>query len=102
MSGSWHGKIAVRLWLVGLFQLALVFLGALFVGPLTADYFFQADMSEVREQLAPYLDDEKRLSAELRQIASQSGAEVSIFDLENQLLATNTEPRLTRADASSG
>lgn len=94
MSGPWRGKIAVRLWLVGLFQLALVVLGALFVGPLTAHYFFEADLGGLREQLAPHLDDAEQLSAELRRAASHSQVEVSIFDLQNNLLATNTEPPL--------
>lgn len=88
------GRLAVRLWMVGLLQLSLVVLGAFLMGPVMGRILWRADMGALSETILPVLGDPDALEHELARLLTVDHAEVSVYGKDGELRASNVQPPL--------
>ncbi|HEX2735087.1 MAG TPA: HAMP domain-containing sensor histidine kinase [Polyangiaceae bacterium] len=87
-------NLAMRLTAVGIVQLAAVLVMALFIGFLVARQSRHTDMDALTRRIESKLTDPVALLHELEQIAKQDDVQLSVYDDEQHLLASNLTPAL--------
>lgn len=91
----WHRRsLAYRLYAIGLLQLFVVVLAAVAIFFVVMRAPPRIDPGELERRLSPWTDDPKGLDRELSAIREADGVDVSIYDGQRQLVASNVDPPL--------
>jgi len=94
--------LAWRLFWVGLAQLGLLVVAALFVSLLSARFWTRWDMGAILDRVEPSLLRPSELADKLKDVRDAGGPWVSVYDEGRTLLASNVEPPLVLPDWSKG